>query len=163
MHIEHIKNNQFKRIYNILQKIKNYYNPVLSTQVSSIEEYSKKLEINAQTFMAWTGKADVGILSIYCNDYKNKVAFISTFGIDKIYNGKGFSRKLLNYGLNYVKRIGFSVVHLEVNKINERAISFYKKNGFYIIETRENSYIMELLLSNLDNVIKNISIKIEGK
>lgn len=151
MHIEHINNNRFERIYNVLLKIGDYYNPVLSKQINSIEEYSKKLAINAQTFMILIDEYDIGILSMYCNDYKNKIAYISTFGIDETYNGKGFSKKLLDYGLNYVERIGFSIVRLEVNKRNERAISFYKKNLFCIIKNREDSYIMELLLNTQKN------------
>lgn len=148
MYIEHINNNRFERIYNILLKIRDYYNPVLSKQVNSIEEYSKKLAINAQTFMILYNEIDIGILSIYCNDYKNKIAFISTFGIDKIHNDKGFSKELLSYGLCYIERIGFGIVRLEVSKMNKRAIAFYKKNRFYIIENREYSWIMELMLNS---------------
>lgn len=158
MNIEHIVNNQFERIYSILLRIGDFYNPSLSNQVNSIELYSKKLSINAQTFMASDNEFDIGILSIYCNDYKNKIAYISTFGFDRLYNGKGFSKELLNYGLSYVERIGFSIVRLEVSKMNERAIAFYKKNKFYITETREDSYIMELLLK-ITKLSKNFEIQ----
>ncbi len=157
-YIEHIVNNQFERIFNILSKISNYYKPSLLNQIDSLESYVKKLSMNAQTFILVNDDLDIGILSIYCNDHENKIAFISTFGIDKIYNGKGLSKELLNYGLIYIERIGLNKVHLEVSRVNKRAITFYKKNQFYIIETRENSYMMELLLK-IPKLSKNFEIQ----
>lgn len=145
MYIEHI--NRFERIYSILLKIENSYIPALSNQVDSIESYAKKLSENAETFILSEKKDDIGILSIYCNDVDTKIAFISTFGFYKKCKGKGFAKELLIYCLNYIKTIDFNIIDLEVNKVNERAIKFYKNNGFNIIENKISSYVMRLILN----------------
>ena len=147
MNIEHIEMNQFKRIYSILLNIESYYIPKLSEQVNNIGNYAKKLAINAETFILLDNGKDIGILSVYCNDIKKNIAYITTLGIHGDYNGKGFSNELLNYVLNYIKMIGFHFINLEVNKSNKRAIQFYEKNKFYIIEQKINSNVMQFLLN----------------
>ncbi|UFH59363.1 GNAT family N-acetyltransferase [Sulfurovum mangrovi] len=146
MYIEHIKNKQKQRIYALLLKIKDYYIPSLSEQVSSLENYAEKLANNAQTFIAQDEGDDIGIVSMYCNDLETKVAFISTFGVKINYSGKNVAKELLNSALKHLNKIDFRIVNLEVNQYNERAIQFYKKNGFTVIEKRNNSYIMRLFL-----------------
>lgn len=146
MNIEHIPRGDFRRINNILEKVGQYYIPSLEKQVPSIQEYSKKLAEHANTFLILDNEKDIGILSVYCNDFKNKTAFISTFGIDRRYNGLGYAKELLDFVINYLISINFFILKLEVNKLNKRAIQFYKKNRFSIIETRADSYLMQLKL-----------------
>jgi len=146
MHIEHLKIKKVQRIYSVLLNIGQFYVPTLLEQVNSLENYSIKLANNAETFLAVEKGTDIGIISIYCNNLEVRKAFISTFGVDIDYSGKGISKVLLENALKFLKKIDFKILSLEVNKINYRAIGFYRKNGFSISENREKSYIMNLTL-----------------
>jgi ribosomal-protein-alanine N-acetyltransferase len=51
------------------------------------------------------------------------------FGILPEYQGKGYSKALLEHSLEIVKQKGYQV-KLEVHKTNKRALNLYKKYGF---------------------------------
>jgi ribosomal-protein-alanine N-acetyltransferase len=51
------------------------------------------------------------------------------FGILPEYQGKGYSKALLEHSLEIVKQKGYQV-KLEVHKTNKRAVNLYKKYGF---------------------------------
>ena len=61
-------------------------------------------------------------------------------GIAKEFQGKGYSKLLLNYYIDYVKKYDCDTIFLEVNNINEKAINLYKKFGFIVYGERKNYY-----------------------
>ena len=58
------------------------------------------------------------------------------------YQGKGYGKKLMEYIFNHEKIINIDNIYLTVDKINDIAISLYKKYNFYIIEERNTYFIM---------------------
>ena len=60
---------------------------------------------------------------------------INYIAVKEEYRRKGIAQKLFDY-INH----NFQNISLEVRKDNEKAINFYKKNGFKIVATRKNYY-----------------------
>lgn len=60
--------------------------------------------------------------------------------IKKEYQGKGYSKFLMNYLLEYCKSKNCDTIYLEVNKINYKAINLYKKFGFVEYSERKKYY-----------------------
>ncbi len=145
MIIEQIHRKEYQRVFKLLKKIGKYYIPSLESQINSLTDYVKKIVDNSDIFIAVENE-DIGLLAIYCNDYENKKAFITSLGIDISYNGKGIAQALFNLVLNHLKKENISKIELEVNKENFRAIGFYKRNGFLVHKETNHSMFMELEL-----------------
>lgn len=56
------------------------------------------------------------------------------------YQGRGFSKKLMDYFIDTCKENGINTIFLEVNNINTKAISLYKKFGFVEYSVRKRYY-----------------------
>lgn len=65
---------------------------------------------------------------------------ITTVGVDKQYQGKGYATMLMNKCIEIAKGLKYSNINLEVRVSNESAITLYKKCGFKIVATRKNYY-----------------------
>jgi len=61
-------------------------------------------------------------------------------GISKQYQGKGLSKLLLDYYIDFAKAKSCDTIFLEVNKINLTAINLYNQYGFEIYGERKNYY-----------------------
>lgn len=146
MIIQKISKNEYSRVFKILLRIGKYYVPPLNIQIKDLAGYVRKIILNADTFII-TAQDDIGLLSIYCNDYISRKAFITSIGIEPNYSGKGIAQKLLQYGITHVKEKGFLVLELEVNRKNDNAINFYKKNAFITCSENSSSLYMSLDLN----------------
>lgn len=114
--------------------------PELSTYVN-IEEYSIKISKKSTRIEAYVGKNLIALVSVYINPSDS---FITNFSISPEFQGSGISSMILNKCVEYVKKLGHSSLFLEVKDRNNRAISFYKKNKFKIIQNNKDNYKMEL-------------------
>ena len=56
------------------------------------------------------------------------------------YQGKRFSQKLMDYFIDYCKSKNVVTIFLEVNTINTKAVSLYKKYGFVQYSVRKKYY-----------------------
>src|SRR5690349_14652885 len=74
------------------------FTPPLSSRVS-IEEYAKKIELNALRFEAWDCDQLVGLVAIYMNDEKKSEAFITNVSVLDEYRGRGVATQLLTQGI----------------------------------------------------------------
>lgn len=92
-------------------------------------------------------------------DIAHAVAMRPTMELSKIYvrrehHGAGVSQQLMRVALEHAGDHGAVSVWLGVNKMNERANSFYNKHGFAIVGTRffqvgestEADYVREVVL-----------------
>jgi len=82
------------------------------------------------------------------------------YKLDKLYalpnqQGKGLGKILINYIIEEIKSLGATALHLNVNRWNTKAQSFYEHLNFKIIEEQDipigegyfmNDYVMELKL-----------------
>lgn len=60
--------------------------------------------------------------------------------IKKEYQGKGLSKLLMNFLFDFLREKNVRTIFLEVNKINNKAISLYNKFGFCQYSVRKNYY-----------------------
>ena len=65
---------------------------------------------------------------------------ITTIGIRKMYQGKGYGKLLMDKCEEITKMQEYPNIKLEVRVSNEKAINLYKKCGFKIVATRKNYY-----------------------
>ncbi|MFW6224818.1 MAG: GNAT family N-acetyltransferase [Bacteroidota bacterium] len=114
-----------------LLKCSDSFIPPLETYVE-IPRYAEKLEKYADTFEAWYNGSLVSLIACYLNNIENKKGFITNVSTLPLYQGKKISSKLFQELLNFVKDKNFDILSLEVNKLNNHAITFYKKKGFKI-------------------------------
>ena len=134
--------NESNRIHKYLEEINLQFKEELN--ISNITEYARKLNENAEIyFLINDAHEDIGMCAIYANDNKNKIIYISSISIKKEYISKGLGQYLLNYVFKLKYDYKMNHIKLEVKKNNQKAISFYRKNGFIITEEKSESYLME--------------------
>ena len=82
------------------------------------------------------------------------------YKLDKLYalpnqQGKGLGKMLINYIIDEIRPLGSTALHLNVNRWNTNAQSFYEHLNFKLIEEQDipigegyfmNDYVMELKL-----------------
>ena len=126
-----------EEIHQLLQKFDKIYVPILSSQVN-IKDYALKLFERAEIIYLEQDKECIGFLAYYKN---RDNYFITSFCVEEKYHGIGYAKRLLTYFINYIKVSNtFSSVMLEVNKLNTKAIIFYKRNGFVLTEKSRMLY-----------------------
>jgi len=70
----------------------------------------------------------------------DKDAEVLNFLINEDYQNKGYGKKLMAFILKYLKESKVETLTLEVSVLNKKAINFYKKHKFEIINVRKNYY-----------------------
>ena len=60
--------------------------------------------------------------------------------IDEKFQGKGYAKVLMNFMIDFAKENKCETIFLEVNRINQKAISLYDKFGFKEYAVRKNYY-----------------------
>lgn len=84
----------------------------------------------------YIAKIDNKIIGMVCVLYSvstvlgDKVGILEDMIIHPDYQGKGFGKQLINYALKCSKENGLKRITLLTDYNNEKAISFYNKNGF---------------------------------
>jgi ribosomal protein S18 acetylase RimI-like enzyme len=105
-------------------------------------------------FLLRENDADIGYAQLVINSESVK--------LEKLYlhpdvQGKGYGLYLLNQLINHSLNLGCQNMQLQVNRSNSKAVQFYKKFGFKIIEERDfdvggghvmDDFIMSLKLQN---------------
>lgn len=110
-----------------------HFEPPLSSYVD-IGAYSKKLHERSVTFEAWEDGRLVGLVAAYFDPHGSGKGFISNCSVLHAYLGEGVAADLLVEALSYAAKAGVSDVELEVRKGNSRAVSFYKKHEFEVVD-----------------------------
>lgn len=65
---------------------------------------------------------------------------ITTLGVSKANQGKGYAKLLMNKCIEITKHLGYPNINLEVRISNYQAISLYKSFGFNVVATRKDYY-----------------------
>lgn len=115
--------------------------PPLDTRVE-IREYARKLAAKATTFEAWSGGLLIGLVALYCNDRRGRVAYITSVSVLPDWGGKGIAVCLLTQSVEHARISEMRKISLEVTKENTRAIRTYEKCGFLM--PREEASILTM-------------------
>ena len=127
-------------IVELLNNFNNDFLPPIVNRVDNIKEYAEKLNDNAFVYVAKTDK-NLGFATLYANDYKERMAYISFIGVHSNSRNKKIGTKLLDICYRQAKRQKMKYIKLRVQKNNFKAQKFYKKNGFVFLEETENESI----------------------
>lgn len=136
------KNIKLNELIRLLEDCDNDFIPKLSSRVN-ISDYSKKLLDKAEINSLVSGNKIVGIVAFYCNDFENKIAFISSLCVNKSYRGFGLSKRLIDTVIEFAKNKNFKFIRLEVGIANYKARKLYEKFNFYTIDKKEDTIIMQ--------------------
>lgn len=106
-----------------------------------------KIDQNAEFLKYYCDEDLAGFIACYCNNYDSRRAFISLVLIDKLYRGKGISKKIFAQLFTLLKEKKFKSCSLEVRRDNLNALNLYKSLGFEIVESSgPHSITMNILL-----------------
>lgn len=134
-----------EELASILLNFDSKYAVSLSKRVN-IEEYSRKLFEYSEIISYYREQDIVGIVAMYCNDLKNKIAYISAILVHPRLRGKYVGDLLISKSKEIAKEKGMEILKLEVKKTNYKAISLYNKKGFTMIKDLNDTIYMELKL-----------------
>lgn len=119
-----------------------YFEPPLSRRVD-IHDYSNKLHDKAVRFEAWLSLDLVGLVAIYCNQFKDSKAFVSSVSVWPESQGQGIASHLMRQCINHLEIEGFYHLGLEVDKRNLSALTLYRRLGFITLQSSGALLFME--------------------
>jgi ribosomal protein S18 acetylase RimI-like enzyme len=120
--------------------------------VENLSEYARKLAERAVFIVAEDNFRVVGFTAMYANDSISEQAYLAGIAVSKEYLGQKIGKLLLGICEKTAKENGMKTMKLEVDKINEHAIEFYKKNGFSTESVNDLSLFM---VKNLQPVLND--------
>ena len=95
-------------------------------------EWLKKLNLNpfGGAFHIWRNKDIVGQMELGVFKGDREAGYVNLYYLREDYRGKGFSKELDDFAINFFKNLGLRQARLSVSPKNIRAMRFYKKNGW---------------------------------
>ncbi|WP_109830749.1 GNAT family N-acetyltransferase [Reichenbachiella versicolor] len=99
--------------------------------IQSFKAIRHQVREGAKYYIILSDYRPVGYLSY---EVREDDAFISKIYVDASQRGKGIGKKAIEFTEKESKKSSLKALSLSVNKHNEVAREFYKKNGFKIIE-----------------------------
>jgi len=107
---------------------------------------------NKGNFWIAINEKDEVIGTIGIRNTENGNAELKVFYLNKEYRGKGVAKELFGKCMNFIEENGYKKIVLYTCKKFDRAVSFYKKNGFKEVKSIEGRYIYEYIVK--DNLIE---------
>ena len=118
----------YKTIYNAC-----FYEMRKSLEVEPYNFYSsyKQMEKKAKnTFLLLENDQIIGAVACYGNEIDDLI-------VNQDFQNKGYGKKLLLWGMQYIRKQNNEPITLHVAKWNEKALELYKKVGFKIAKTEK--------------------------
>ena len=98
-------------------------------------------ELNENPFsLCLVGIVDEKIVSASCAWIIYERAEISTIGVHKAYQRKGYAKEMLEMIHHHAKNHGVNQIFLEVRVSNQPAIALYESFGYKVSKIRKNYY-----------------------
>jgi len=117
-------------IMNLVKSVLSDYglktDPITDQDISDLEQ--DYFNINGWFAVLENNSKIIGTYGIYRID--NKICELRKMYLLPAYQGQGLGKLLLAEALKKAKELGYSEMILETNKVLDKAISLYSKNGF---------------------------------
>jgi len=117
--------------------------PRLSERVD-IANYALKIVDNAERFEGWAHGTLVGLLAAYCNDTKERIAYVTSVSVIPEFRNQGLASRLLVECVELVKHRRFNGISLDVDRDNPRALELYEAKGFTVVNLSGRTIRMHL-------------------
>jgi hypothetical protein len=140
-----LKNYDF-RIANNLEEVYqgiNYYSKIsldFNNRNIDQEEFARKLYKKGVVVIVFKRDEIVGIIGYYVNEFIHSYGFLSI--IARSPSESGLGQPLLEMYHNDCMEKKLLSSRLEVSKNNIKAINFYERNGYSVLEERIDSFIL---------------------
>ena len=126
----------------VLKKLGGRLASVESGRVD-VEKLADKYFRNGTVLEMMHGDKCVGFTAFYHNDAESGKGYISTIAVSPEYEGAGFGTALLTAAERMCSAQGMRSVALKVRSDNDRAIEFYRKNGYSEKMTDNKEILMQ--------------------
>ena len=129
-------------VANLLKEAENSFTPPLSRNIPyTVEDYACKLSNNASFVLCADGGEIVGFTAYYLND-GDAFAYIPQIWVSIEYQRNGIGSLMID---ELVKNLPKTIktIRLEVRRNNTKALSFYMKHGFSVVEEKNGKCVME--------------------
>ena len=93
-------------------------------------------------FLAESDNEVIGFISVEVHRDEHEYIYIDDFSVSDKYRGNGIGNALLKEAEEYGKSVKVTASLLHVEKTNERAFNFYKRNGYDIFEEQDNRLLL---------------------
>lgn len=105
----------------------------------SSESWSEQADTTAQgsdraTFIAFSGDSPIGIAALYRDKERMDVGEVLQVWVSPEYRSKGIAIDIMDAVFQWAGENGFRAVLATIAKGNERALRFYRKYGFNILD-----------------------------
>lgn len=127
-------------IEELLNDVSDDFTPPLKEEIK-LNEYAEKITRHATIFSIIEGGKLAGFIAVYCNDPEKQVAYVTMLAVSKSHRINGIGTQLIEMTVDYLKKIGFGKITLEIYKTNLRAVNFYRGLGFLIEKETDKSFI----------------------
>ena len=134
-----------KEINEILSKFDQYsFIPNSHICDDNLEDWLKKLSLNADILTCYLSQVLVGTMFFYANDVavRNKEGFCTYFCILPEYRRYGIASYSLDVVKSFMKKKGITTFRLRCAKSNIAAYNLYLKNGFIVLDEDEEYYTL---------------------
>ena len=108
-----------------------------------LSDYCRKIAESADNFVLFHAGDLKAFVSIYANDKRDLIAFITQIACMRGERNKGYGSQLLEFISVHAAEKGMKKLRLEVAIDNTSARKFYLKHGFTEIERTDQGIFME--------------------
>lgn len=124
----------------------DFYNQQLNNS-EDIKLLAHKFQEFAHFAVACREDEAAGFIAYYCNNEESKSGYLSMIIVRSTYQHQGIGSTLLRYMIDMCRQKGYTNIRSEVNINNNKSVSFFQNNGFYLLgKAGENSVYYELKL-----------------
>lgn len=129
-----IKKLAYIDVLNILKDCENSFDPPLSQNIPyTVEEYAIKLSNNASFVVCEEEGEIIGFTAFYTN-IEGGFFYIPQIWVSDKHQRKGIGAKMMEQLIAADAPVNVGTIRLEVRKNNAKAVTFYKKIGFKILD-----------------------------
>ena len=92
--------------------------------------------------MAESDSEVIGFISVEVHREEHEYIYLDDFSVSVNKRGNGIGNALLGEAEEYGKGVKVSASLLHVEKSNDRAFNFYKRNGYDVFEEQDNRLLL---------------------
>lgn len=109
-----------------------------------VDAYLDKISKYANVYAMSVDDDICAFAAMYANDFENHTAYITLIGVKPDSQHSGCGTEMFRFCEEEAKQNGMKTLRLEVDKDNENAVRFYKKQGMKLEkEASQNSMYMK--------------------
>lgn len=136
------RNLSYTVVLELLNEAETSFVPPLSQNIPfTVEEYARKLSDSAQFIICENNDDIIGFLAYYEN-HEGQFAYIPQIWVSDDHQRQGIGSMMVRELVSLLPN-DIDSIRLEVRRANEKALTFYLKSNYYIVEEKDGRYLMQ--------------------